>query len=423
MRTIDGQLTYGLWEDNAWNYQFENQFLHGFLVAILTTIISYQATALLLDAYVLPHHRGSARLSTLFCLLLAEDTRPLSVLSALFPTKPLISLTYNHPLPPGALQTPPSRLRLTRVLLVLLFVLTAPLINLLAIIIGLETEWDITFEESQFGGMALGFNNSGPPIRSIPITTMCRQFIANYSQQDWGLADFFICNRLSGVPLSSPSSYNYIEARTRDDGVLQVIAFLRPVAVRSETFVDVRQPDALWRLHSVIDVQDLRAIVGFGLGQVLDKCREGGVGPVQLLRDDSGIIVRQRVGFCDKEVDTEMLASEVVGTAVQNATVVDVPPLRMARLDENGVGGFVDGGSRFIVKRRRAVLGLGWLAMVAGVCVAGRIVVGAVVKNDLYLGLEIITRDTVGGGGMDSMLQRDTEWFGYFDGRQTRART
>lgn len=80
----DGFLTHPSANPAFWHWEPSNPLLQAVLVAVLTTILSYQFTALIFDICLSLKPRGNAPLRDIHVLLIAEESSPLAASAALF---------------------------------------------------------------------------------------------------------------------------------------------------------------------------------------------------------------------------------------------------------------------------------------------------------------------------------------------------
>lgn len=416
MHVHDSYLTYGL-SLSSWSHELPSKPLHALLVASLTTLISYQAASLFLDLSLLTKPRSKAPLTTLLAVLISDLCTPLATLVTLYPSRALAALAYRHAPPPQpftAVKKPRGR----TLLILLLFLLTPPLANLLSLVVTLDYDTTLSFSDSRFGGLALGLNASQPPLRTTPATVLCAQYALHLLPNDWPLADFFQCTQVASAA-ASHSGTSFVGAKLRKDAVVEVEMDLRPVYVRSETSLEMwmEEEGRMYRVGAAMGERELRQIVEFGVGEVERACEGGRIGDVEIIETGDGELeVRQRVAFCAAgDADEVGLAGMVVGKSVENLTVVDDGGLfRVGEVGKDrGVGKFANVGGMGFVRRRRSLVGFWGLGVLGGVLVILRLVVGAIVGNDLYVGVELILKKMVGGRCCDGLLQR-TEVVNYY---------
>lgn len=80
----DGYLAHDADESPLLRWQIENEVLHAFLIATLTTILAYQTTAIFFDLLLGFKPRGEAEVTDIAVDILAEESSPLSVCASLF---------------------------------------------------------------------------------------------------------------------------------------------------------------------------------------------------------------------------------------------------------------------------------------------------------------------------------------------------
>lgn len=387
--------------------------LQALLVACLTTLISYQVSAIIIDLSLFRKPRSQAPFSTLLALLLSELCTPLAILSSILPSPALASLAYRHPPPPSPrLPDEVSRAPHPKILLtLLLFLLAPPLSNLLSLVITLDHEKILSFSDTRFGGLALGLNASQPSLGIVPATLLCSQYVLTLLPNDWPLASFFQCTRVAGAT-ASESATSFVAARVRTDAILEFELDLRPVYVRSETFLEMRMEgeEAMWRVGVSAREEDLKLIVEYGVKEVIGACGGSAIGSVEVVNKEGGELeVRQQVPFCRAgEVNEVGLAGRIVAGALENVTLVEGGgEFQVGKVSKDGkVENFANGQALDLVRRRQSLMGASGLAVMAAILLIVRLVVGAAVGNDLYVGVELIVKDVVGGKCCDGLLQR-----------------
>lgn len=205
----------------------------------------------------------------------------------------------------------------------------------------------------------------------------------------------------------------------RKDAVAEVELDLRPVYARSETSLEmwIEEKGEMWRVGVAMGERELKQVVEYGVREVERACGSGRIGDVEVVERGGGETeVRQRVSFCGAgEADVVGLAGRVVGKGAENLTAVEGRgAFEVGKVEaDRSVGEFVDAKGMDFVRRRRSFVGVWGLGVFAGVLVVIRLIVGAIVGNDLYVGVELILKKMVGGRCCDGLLQR-TDVVNYF---------
>lgn len=183
----DDIITYGESESFMLSWAPGNPILNGVLVATFNTIISYQLTALIIDIGFSWKHRGKTKASDLLLLLLIRHSSPVQIYRALFKTTKNLETTANKS------KGPPNSLALTTIIKLAVLLLVAPIANIIAIFLALESDPYLTFSEAGFGGIALGVSENPTVVFTSRLSNECRSMTLSVRSYETPLVDFVLC--------------------------------------------------------------------------------------------------------------------------------------------------------------------------------------------------------------------------------------
>lgn len=157
----DGQLVHGLPRSSFWSWHFQSPVADYFSIAIVTTLISYQAVGLVFDLILGFRAPNVIKVSDIHILQLVRESSPLSITASVLNSQCLINSrllgSFNK-----VAETLPTRHRKRPRLPVLLklsiLLVVAPVLNMVSVLLTAEKDVVVTFSDANFGGLSVGFN-------------------------------------------------------------------------------------------------------------------------------------------------------------------------------------------------------------------------------------------------------------------------
>lgn len=162
-------LTYPPPPSSLQHFEIKSTLATALLVSFLSTVISYQLTALLTDLTLGCKPRRIASTHTFHALLLSRRSSPLALLNALLRRDAFTRLYFRRQfytdleaLSGGkAIRRDESTVKPVAVLLLTSLLVTPPLVNMFVVGVTIESERVVSFREAKFGGFGLGIAERG----------------------------------------------------------------------------------------------------------------------------------------------------------------------------------------------------------------------------------------------------------------------
>lgn len=428
-----GNLTYPFVNSTLQTWQTSNQALNTFLIAILSTVLSYQLAAIVFDLFLGLKPPCQTTASDVAILLLCEDCSTINLLANLhiFPT---LSCWKFHgfrsriknrcPCYAHCTQKNRSKLsrnssrRSTKILLKLSILLAAaPLANLLALLLTADTDRKLTFNDVGFGGLAFGLNSNFSVANAQLKIAICNEYAMALSDLETSVAEFYYCARPLATEVDTSVfgkavfrlSYGMKRIGVRAPSEAVVVEFRQePYVFAFDLHAILRDENGnVWRVRTKIDdVSIVEQVFESGVKAFMGLC----VGKsVEELEKESLLYTKEIAGEAWRFEWRVRCAysQEIVKTVVEKEifkfTLVESEVLEVVSVDaEEKV---TDAGGFMFVKRRRTFASIGVLGICVAIVAVLRIVIGIVSRNDVHLGIEMLLKDTLRLQRCDSMLQ------------------
>ena len=200
---FNGTLTYASKPSLFESWHPENNFLHNALLALITTIISFQASGILIDLFFGCKPRGKTTAADIQILSLVRKSSPRSVMRSLFP-KTYTNLKRRLPFiesVPTSTTAPviPTSIPAKVVLQLFFLLVSIPLINVIVLIVVFDRERNISFSGASFGGLGFApsfdyeeiFNNTNR------VSPNCDEYRFSLHPSDVAAVTFSTCHSIA----------------------------------------------------------------------------------------------------------------------------------------------------------------------------------------------------------------------------------
>lgn len=408
----------------------DQQTLLSFLVAVLSTVLAYQATSIIFDLILGRKPRGEACITDFSLLLLAEELSPLSIAANVLSSPALAKVRTQGGLrsrlsadsnEAETIVRKPVPPRLSAKLLIL--VISVPLVNLIAVIITLERDSEVTFGSAKFDGIALGVNADLSTIATSDHDLYCRKLQTSYGKGETAVAEFFLCLYvlISGAgPEAVPDTF-VMSSSIREDAPFSSILLEYTVTdptsgdslvLRSIAHIDVGVRRASYRLFSFLSAEEGERLFERAVQNILQTSDSNRTGEVRVEQFPSraGVIPRWRIS---QRMRIDAGLPELMGilysallpvTAVNSMqrSFIDLSGLQSSQIEELST---VPMDSVPLFVRRRSFVSFATLCIVVAVVAVVRVVVRLLTNNDIYQGIEMIMKDLLNIQPCDSILQ------------------
>lgn len=424
---IEGKdITYPNIDSTFSNYQPPNELLNEFLVAMLTTVLTYQLAAIIFDVLLGFKTPGQATASDISTLILTEDSSLLSIMASLNISRTITRWKFhgfrssrntechaNH-----------RNARISFAVLVKFFILlvAAPFASTLSVFLTIERDIPLTFADVGFGGIAFGLREdlSTPIVGNTSQT--CVTFNTRLGRLESPLTEFSTCFLASivvqikndtkrtkgGVFRMShgPAAESRV-TRVPQDAVL--VEFERPPdLVTVVMHADLRTPQGVYRLKENIDLNYARALFQNGVVELAATCfrPELGQGPlniIETLEDEQSWSFEWEIEDC---VYVRSDVAQFLDVHMAKFTLIDSPEFNILNLSSREAE---KGDDQLFLTRRRSFATFPVLSITTLVAVAIRIIIRIFTNNDVHLGIEVVLKDALRINRCDSMLQNNRQ--------------
>lgn len=405
--------------DSVLTWQPRNQVLHSFLVAVLNTILTYQATTIAFDLLTGFKPRGQAKVSDISSLLLSEEAAPLSVLAAFFPFGRIASLKQHgctapcHRSQHVSMSKPLPTSTIVKFLVILL---AAPTISFVGIVLSLEQDRILTFQDTNFGGLTVGL---GPSRQGSKDTDhrYCERNPIRLGAQETQLVEVLTCRTKAirknpfkfpalGVNAEINISKNIPDHRVPPGSMAW--SFRNEKRSELKIFhVDIVSGEETYRLKTSVSVQEAKDLMNRGLQELAPHCRESPSSGIQVTNQESDSALGDEKWTirlpldCEASFDAEIM-NKAYSAMISPLTIVSSDTFEVLRLSTNK---YVSGEKLPFLCRRRSLIQVLPLAIMTIVTVLCRLVVRLFTNNDIHKGVELVMKHSLGMNCCDSMLQ------------------
>lgn len=403
----NNSITHGSIESDLNSWHLDSFLLNALLIATLTTVLSYQVTAIIFDLFLGLKPRGEAKASSLHTILLTDESSPLSVAAAIFRKDALDRARFHRDIPPTtAIAREDSPISKKAVLTLIILLITAPLVNLLSVILTLEYDKRITFEAASFGGLALSITKDNTSVSKSPFAGSCRRVRAQFSELGEDYAEFFDClESKSRIQVLNNASESALTVRTTQFGVVHLIASYKDTVDTTpiQKAADMLSGHVVYRLNQDVDVEGAKRLIAETRSKIESTCHK--VDPQELQRveradfkvmKNSNLIDVSHPIKCLNLTLEEMLVMEALfdhmvtlsNTSIFQST--DVSQLPLLPTHTAAPPKWNDARNLTLMTRRRSYMSPAILCISVAVVLVARVLVEIFTNNDIYDALEDI---------------------------------
>lgn len=441
MKVENSSITYPGNNPNFLSWSPSNPVLHALLLAAVTTILSYQVTALFFDVLLGYKKSGQVSVSDLITMRLAEDANPLAIFANMLRNRRAMRFRM-HRLNGLCLEgserstVEPAhhqRARPTVVTKFIVLVIVAPLANLTTVILGLERDSDLSFRQANFGGIALGIGRvqDRPPIRELVMTHSCRLHSMKLRRGESPLTDFFTCRHYSSNNHTFEDGSKGVLRLSRNlhrEGMpfesILAQASAKLVEEEDAVYADLQSGGKAYRLRPLLSSADGEVLFKAGMGHLLRRC-DCSTGPLRVVEgsNSAGWSISQNITCATCE---QVIVTEAVQLMTRDITLVESDRFDVFELPNEVLLGEVASSAEFsrgfdllLLRRRQGIVTFTEVCLAALVVVMLRIVLRMFVCNDVHIAVELLLKQRLDVPCCDSLLQRNRRL--YFGGEVVRA--
>eukprot|EP00177_Eucheuma_denticulatum_P004460 GFKZ01008100.1.p1 GENE.GFKZ01008100.1~~GFKZ01008100.1.p1 ORF type:complete len:458 (+),score=45.41 GFKZ01008100.1:327-1700(+) len=418
----NGRVTYPDINRTLSNYQPPSEVLNAFLVAMLTTILTYQLAAIIFDILLGLKAPGQTTASDMSTLILTEDSSLLSIMASLNISRTITRWKFYGVRSSSDIECHASRhrIRISYKALFKFFVLliAAPFASTLSVFLTIERDIPLTFADVRFGGIAFGLNeNLSTPIQG-DTTQTCVTYDTTLSRLEVPLAEFSACFTASLVKSLTANesdvavfrmSHGPIAesrvARVPQDAIL-VEVDKPPFLISVVMFADLRTPEGVFRVKEAVNLEFARALFENGVLELARICLYNVTRPLNITETREG----EESWSFEWEMDRCSAGQDKIGKFLDihmvRFTLIDSPEFNVLKID---TGESLQGDDQLFLERRRSFATFAVLGITTLVVVAIRIIIRIFTNNDVHLGIEVVLKDALRINRCDSMLQNNRQ--------------
>ena len=428
----NGVLTYGAIQEGISSWRFHSDVLNEVVIAVLLSIISYQTVEMMLNLSFGLKARGQARLRDIQIMLLIRRSSFYAVLREILPwPRRGKKVTWTEPADDmSETDTDTGRRGFTIYACVyaklFCLLLAIPLVNVGSVVLSLERDNDLTFAEAKFGGLALGVDFSGSDNNYSLISrtpkAFCEGVTVERNTADFPIALFRLCTRELDSTYEPTSRQNIVVVSV--DSTAGNVVLVSVTIGSQKTLYEKRamivsdmanissseRNGELYYVKSNFSVSDLEFLVHRGAERAQSMFCDH--------PDAPGIMIDQtaRKGRASASAECPQQHSEKSQSEHADAVkdvildLLDLISLRdndqlLVQRDQSDVDGdIINGDDLLLLSRRRSLVSIPVMAILALAVVVLRVIVQLVTNNDLENGIGLIVRDGLGLPCCDSML-------------------
>eukprot|EP00177_Eucheuma_denticulatum_P001819 GFKZ01003251.1.p1 GENE.GFKZ01003251.1~~GFKZ01003251.1.p1 ORF type:complete len:500 (+),score=51.47 GFKZ01003251.1:82-1500(+) len=415
--------------------------INALIIAILATLFSYQASALLTDVAFGFKRRGTSRASDLHIALLTRRSSPLAILNSALRWDWLTRKYYHGDIPPSTLIIREEQKIRIRVLVKLAFLLVvAPVTNTAAVFLTGEAEKILSFKEADFEGVGFGVNKDLSIVAGSRISELCLRSDIDLKPSDVNLAQFSVCRNPPGLVIHSQPR-GLVSFSILRNSSIDLKVQIGVVEVWSGNTATLFANDTVFVVKPILSRDDLEDLVNMGIARVSSVCasssdsdgtlrytsENGGAkitesGARQAALDEIREIVHERSIDCEPTGNPTEAAFQILRELDSFLTFVRADSLLLATVnnDVSSEPNYMRRDSLPFLRRRQRILGVPLLATLTGALLLLRVVTVTLLNNDIGIGIEGMVRNYFGFNWWESMLAKDGRrvWYGkkYQDG-------
>lgn len=420
----NNRITYGAVDSPLLYWEFENTALNTIAIAAVTTVLSYQIAAIFYDALLGLKGKGFTCISDMHILLLTRQSSPVAILNAVLRKDWLTRRHFRGNLSGAraiARSTKQVRVRVHVKLFILLAI--APIANITSIALTLETEKMLSFEEAEFGGLAVGVSSDLSFISLNPFHPGCAEGRLQTVTGEQSIAFFSLCstpNRLVNESLVGKAAAEVLLISKRSVVVgISVDSHVWYTIIQGTLFTN----NTLYYIRHNLTFEIIGRLVNVGVNLLFEEC---GTKDETIHTDfnpsfENGAIYQRKVLNCRHSGDPTKIASIVLSKLQKYVTFVDTEKLEVLSLwdlddDTSGHTGqpaYHSADKLPLLIRVRRNVSLSFICIATVTALAVRVAVKLTCKNDVSEGLEHIVTEQAALESYSSLLKCDQTKISY----------
>lgn len=417
---VNGTLTYTSATPSFFYRELSNTTLNLIAIAAVTTLLSYQAAALISDLLLGFKTRRVASASALQTLLLVRRSSPLSVFANVLRSDRLTRCYYGADIPSGTtIARDHEQVRIGSAMRLFILLLAGPLVAVASVVLTVTKGESMSFSEAGFRGMGFGLSNpDAVQLTGERTSQACATVPLEVGGGDASLADFALCS----LPMNTQEGFALgeggVAVAIASNSSMFLTVNIDKALVSRRKAVSVFTGEFLYFLQPELPSVAVDRFLDYSMERVARACgtdrKDETDQEISYVNQPTHEHIAARFLPCEVSSfeDSLRLATEILLEIEEYSTFVDAEKLMVAEyVYTDNLGGvpilpFFDGGKLPLLTRRRRYLALSALSILTVIVMLLRTVVMMVCSNDVGIGLERIVKETLGYNCCDSLLDK-----------------
>lgn len=414
----DSDLTYASSASLWYEYEFQNTSVNALAIAAAMTLISYQTTAIIFDLALGFKRKWLASVSKLHILLITRKATPRVEFNNLLQRDWLTRMYYWGDIPHGThIEREKERIRVGTGLVLLFLLAVGPLVNIISVVLTLERESTLTFDQAGFGGVSFGVKPGLRVTTEERLSELCVRVPVLSRPGDTPLAEFSLC-KLPWIGRNEPNPLGLVSISLADAHQVLITVQLGSYSVELYKTANLYANRTSWVLRPSISPDSVEELVDLGMGHVSEVC---GVAkdtkPVDTyitFTDPVRENIMAKSVPCDIEGDTRRTCARILALVERHVTLIDAGVLEVAKKPVALTAAqFRRGADMAFVRRRQLFVGVWVLWVIAAVTAVLRVATAVFLNNDIGDGIESIVKEKVGVSCCSSLLKAEESKIAY----------
>lgn len=411
----------------------ESELIFILLTALISTLLSYQASSIILDVSFGLKRRGIANFSDIHIHHLVHRMSPQAVVRALFP-KGDTKITSAAVREIGIDETASpanEKIHVSIVLKLILLLFVAPVMNTISIFLTTEYDTTLTFSDAKFSGIRLGVKDNLFPVRPRKLGPDVYQINIEKEDSDTLMVSISIWLAETTTVVAPLTKAGLLQIS--QDEISIGIKFTAPgisvstVVVGEVNFLEGDLAEKQYLLTAGGNFSELGMLLEYSTGVLKRLCnlREGEVFPIVKKSEPQEILV-QRAHNCTSDRLSPEGVRNLFQAILEEVTVVNLPDtnsdlllvnkkifdaiVQEADVSNNPVAApdiskAVENAGQFqFLKRKQSYVGIPLLSILLLILFGLRFITSMVTNNDLGNATSFIVHNELNIPWCDSML-------------------
>lgn len=414
---VSQSITHDSFSHKFFTWKFSNPIVDAFLLALVTTIFTYQLIALIFDLLLGFKKKGTATRTDILSVLIADEGTILGTLAGLLNNTYLLRLRYGLE-PPNfqKLDLQPTVRRPRVVTKFIILVTTPAFVSVLSIALVQTYEKEVSFGASRFQGMALGIDDPSRAVKTVPLRPSCSKLVSNLDIDEEPIATFLRCSKISSVrPVEGPG-YSFIKLTEYEDYRYGLLLEIPKFRMEDKIYVDATVKNVIFRLKGEIEEFEVRSILNQTISEIDRICESTTNAPIPNstfeFSEEGGRREWRQTTSCLPETSKEIKVglSEVFQQVTNRFMPKNSDTLAMAEVPgdkEEQIWDFRERSDLPFLKRTRQIASFALISSMTMLMIVLRIALKPFIANDIHFGIEVLLKEGLNLGRFDNLLSNN----------------